>query len=461
MLAFYGLHRYQSGLPVLQAPQEKRHQRAAGTFRRAAARHHPAADLQRAVRGGPAAGCGLQARLPARKLEIQVLDDSTDETVEVAARLVERYAAWATTSPTSTAPTARATRRARCDEGMKIAKGEFVAIFDADFVPPARFPDAACIHHFTDPKVGMVQARWTHLNRHYSFLTEVEAILLDGHFVIEHGGRSRTGASSTSTAPPGMWRREAIDDAGGWQHDTLTEDTDLSYRAQLKGWKFVYLQDMECPAELPVEMNAFKTQQARWAKGLIQCAKKDLPQVLSEQAAPHQARSQVSPDGQYRLSADDRALDAAAAGHDRALLPGLVPDAVHRPAAVPGLHVFGFELLHGGAARALPAGLVARFMYMPFLMALGIGLTITNTKAVLEALVGKQTAFVRTPKYRVESKQDKVERQQVPQAAGLGSLARTADRQLFRLTVGTRSPTKTTSPFPSSACLCSATGTPD
>ncbi len=143
------------------------------------------------------------------------------------------------------------------------------------------------IHHFTDPKIGMVQTRWTHINRNYSFLTEVEAILLDGHFVLEHSGRARSGVFFNFNGTAGVWRRAAIDEAGGWQHDTLTEDTDLSYRAQLKGWKFIYLQDVECPAELPVEMTAFKTQQARWAKGLIQTGKKILPRVLRSDAPLH------------------------------------------------------------------------------------------------------------------------------------------------------------------------------
>ena len=186
---------------------------------------------------------------------------------------------------------------------MKTAKGEFVAIFDADFAPPEDFL-MRVIHHFTDPKIGMVQTRWTHLNRHYSFLTEVEAILLDGHFVLEHWrARPHADVFFNFNGTAGMWRRAAIDEAGGWQHDTLTEDTDLSYRAQLKGWKFIYLQDVECPAELPVEMTAFKTQQARWAKGLIQTAKKILPRVLRSNAArAHQDRSLVPPHGQHQLS---------------------------------------------------------------------------------------------------------------------------------------------------------------
>ena len=207
----------------------------------------------------------------------------------------------------------------------------------------------------------------------------------------------------------GMWRRQAIDEAGGWQHDTLTEDTDLSYRAQLKGWKFIYLQDVECPAELPVEMTAFKTQQARWAKGLIQTGKKILPaRSAQRRSLPREARSLLSPHREYQLSADGHSLRASAAGHDYPLLSGLVSDAVHRSPAVPGFDVFDLQLLPGFPARTLPRTWPRAFLYLPFLMALGIGLTITNTIAVLEALVGKKSAFARTPKYRVETKKDRL-----------------------------------------------------
>jgi len=191
---------------------------------------------------------------------------------------VERYAAFGHKISYHHRTNRKGYKAGALDAGLKVSTGEFVAIFDADFMPT---PDwlMKVIHHFANPEIGMVQTRWTHLNRNYSFLTEVEAILLDGHFILEHGGRSRAGCSSTSTAQrnvaaQGNRRRRRL------EHDTLTEDTDLSYRSQLKGWKFRYLQDVECPAELPIEMTAFKTQQARWAKGLIQCAKKDLPKVL-------------------------------------------------------------------------------------------------------------------------------------------------------------------------------------
>ena len=211
---------------------------------------------------------------PRDRFEIQLLDDSTDETVQVAAEIVERYArGTAGLAPQPIVHLHRTNRHGykagALDEGLKVARGELVAIFDADFVPS---PDwlMKVVDHFAEPGIGMVQTRWTHLNRNYSFMTQVEAILLDGHFVLEHGGRSRSGVFFNFNGTAGVWRRVAISDGGGWQHDTLTEDTDLSYRVQMAGWKFKYLQDVECPAELPIEMTAFKTQQARWAKGLIQ-----------------------------------------------------------------------------------------------------------------------------------------------------------------------------------------------
>src|SRR5437763_10119266 len=216
---------------------------------------------------------------PREKLDIQVLDDSTDETIEVARAVVERYAALGNPISYIHRSNRHGFKAGALEAGMNSAKGELIAIFDADFVPPEDWL-MRVVHHFTDREVGMVQTRWTHLNRDYSFLTQVEAILLDGHFILEHGGRSRSNVFFNFNGTAGMWRRQAIEDADGWQHDTLTEDTDLSYRAQLKGWKFKYLQDIECPAELPIEMTAFKTQQARWAKGLIQTGKKILPQVM-------------------------------------------------------------------------------------------------------------------------------------------------------------------------------------
>jgi cellulose synthase/poly-beta-1,6-N-acetylglucosamine synthase-like glycosyltransferase len=345
---------------------------------------------------------------PKEKLDIQLLDDSTDETVEVARILVDRYAALGHPVTYLHRDNREGYKAGALAEGLKTAKGEFVAIFDADFVPPPDFL-LKCIHHFTDPKVGMVQTRWTHINRNYSVLTEVEAILLDGHFVLEHSARSRSGVFFNFNGTAGMWRRCAIDEAGGWQHDTLTEDTDLSYRAQLNGWRFVYLQDVECPAELPVEMTAFKTQQARWAKGLIQVSKKILPRVLASDAS----RS-VKIEAFYHLTAN----------LSYPLM--IVLSVLLMPAMIIRFYQGWFQMLYidlplfmastfsissfylVSQKELFPKRWLRSLLYLPLLMALGIGLTITNTRAVLEALTGKQTAFARTPKYRVESKKDKV-----------------------------------------------------
>src|SRR5258706_2082548 len=345
---------------------------------------------------------------PREKLDIQLLDDSTDETVVVACGLVERYAALGHPVSYLHRDNRSGFKAGALEKGLKTAKGEFVAIFDADFVPSPDFL-LQCIHHFTDPKIGMVQTRWTHINRSYSLLTEVEAILLDGHFVLEHSARSRSGVFFNFNGTAGMWRRAAIDEAGGWQHDTLTEDTDLSYRAQLKGWKFLYLQDVECPAELPVEMTAFKTQQARWAKGLIQVAKKILPKVLASDAP----RS-VKIEAWYHLTAN----------LSYPLM--IVLSVLLLPAMVIRFYQGWFQMLYidlplfmastfsissfylVSQKELFPKTWPRALLFLPLLMALGIGLTITNTRAVLEALAGKQTAFARTPKYRVDANQHKV-----------------------------------------------------
>jgi cellulose synthase/poly-beta-1,6-N-acetylglucosamine synthase-like glycosyltransferase len=350
--------------------------------------------------------CRLQ--YPREKLQIQLLDDSTDETVAVARDLVERYAALGYPISYHHRSNREGYKAGALREGLKSATGEFIAIFDADFVPPEDFL-LRIIHHFTDSGVGMVQTRWTHINRNYSFLTEVEAILLDGHFVLEHGGRSRTGVFFNFNGTAGMWRRTAIDEAGGWEHDTLTEDTDLSYRAQLKGWRFVYLQDVECPAELPVEMTAFKTQQARWAKGLIQTSIKILPRLFRSKLP-----FRVKLEAWYHLTAN--------ISYPLMILLSVLL----MPAMIIRFYQGWFQMLYidlplflastfsissfylVSQRELFPRRWTRTFVYLPFLMALGIGLTITNAKVVVEALLGRKSAFARTPKYRVESRKDKV-----------------------------------------------------
>jgi cellulose synthase/poly-beta-1,6-N-acetylglucosamine synthase-like glycosyltransferase len=345
---------------------------------------------------------------PREMLDIQLLDDSTDETVEVARGLVERYAALGNPITYHHRTNREGYKAGALAEGMKTAKGEFIVIFDADFTPPEDFV-LRTIHHFTDPRTGMVQTRWTHINRNYSFLTQVEAILLDGHFVLEHSGRARAGLFFNFNGTAGVWRRKAIEEAGGWQHDTLTEDTDLSYRAQLMGWKFIYLQDVECPAELPVEMTAFKTQQARWAKGLMQTGMKILPRVMRSDAPLHakiEAWYHLTANISYPLMVVLSVL----------LLPAMIIrfyqgwfQMLYIDLPLFMASTFSISSFYLVSQRELfPRSWPRALLYLPFLMALGIGLTITNTKAVLEALVGKQSAFARTPKYRVVSRQDRV-----------------------------------------------------
>jgi len=349
--------------------------------------------------------CAMQ--YPTDKLEIQLLDDSTDETQQVAANIVERYAALGHPIVYMHRENRHGFKAGALDAGLKVAKGDLIAIFDADFVPP---PDwlMNVVHHFTETEIGMVQTRWTHLNRDYSLLTQVEAILLDGHFVLEHGARARSGDFFNFNGTAGMWRRQAITDAGGWQHDTLTEDTDLSYRSQLAGWKFKYLPEIECPAELPIEMTAFKTQQARWAKGLIQTSIKVLPLIFKSDVP-----RRIKIEAVYHLTAN----------LSYPLM--IVMTALLIPAMIVRFYQGWFQMLLIDvplfAASTLSIGVfyvisqrelfpktwLKTFLYLPILMALGIGLTVTNTKAVMEALFGIKSAFARTPKYSVAKKGEK------------------------------------------------------
>jgi cellulose synthase/poly-beta-1,6-N-acetylglucosamine synthase-like glycosyltransferase len=349
---------------------------------------------------------------PRDRFEIQVLDDSTDETTEVAQQIVQRYATgFAGMDPQPIVYIHRTNRHGfkagALDAGLKVARGEFVAIFDADFVPPREWV-MQVIHHFAESGIGMVQTRWTHLNRDYSFLTQVEAIMLDGHFVLEHGGRSRAGVFFNFNGTAGMWRRETIGSAGGWQHDTLTEDTDLSYRAQMVGWKFKYLQDVECPAELPIEMTAFKTQQARWAKGLIQTGKKILPRVMKSDAPWHtklEAWYHLTANISYPLMIVLSALlmPAMIIRSWQGVLQMVLIDLPLFMAST--MSISSFYLV--SQKELYPKSWGRTFLYLPFLMALGVGLTITNTKAVMEALFGVKSAFARTPKYRVNKRGEK------------------------------------------------------
>src|SRR6202044_1543704 len=340
---------------------------------------------------------------PGELLEMQVHDDSTDEAQQVARDCVERYQALGVPIVYIHRDNREGFKAGALQEGLAVSKGEFVAIFDADFIPPADFLRRT-VPYFADTKLAMVQTRWSYINRNYSALIEVQAILLDGHFAIEHSSRFRSGLFFNFNGTAGIWRRAAIEDAGGWQHDTLTEDTDLSYRAQLRGWHFTYLPEIDCPSELPVEMNAFKSQQARWAKGLMQTAKKILPRVLRSDLP-----MKVKTEAIFHLTANISyplmvlmsmiLLPAMIVRFYQGWVQVLIIDLPLFLASTCSISSF-----YLAAERALyPKTWKRTFLYLPFIMAVGIGLSVRNAVDVLEAIFGMKSDFVRTPKYRVEA----------------------------------------------------------
>jgi cellulose synthase/poly-beta-1,6-N-acetylglucosamine synthase-like glycosyltransferase len=343
---------------------------------------------------------------PHELLDIQVLDDSTDETQQVASACVARFAAQGLPITYIHRANREGYKAGALENGLKTAQGEFVAIFDADFIPAPDFLRRS-IPYFENAKIGMVQARWTYLNRDYSLLTQVETILLDGHFVVEHGARSRRGTFFNFNGTAGVWRRQAIADAGGWEHDTLTEDTDLSYRAQLHGWKFLYLPDIECASELPVDMNGFKAQQARWAKGLMQTAKKILPRVMKSNAPWHikaEAFFHLTANISYPLMVllSTMLLPAMIVRFYQGWIQMLVIDLPLFLAST--CSISSFYLVAQKELR--PKNWWRTFLYMPFVMATGIGISVRNAQAVIEAIIGKKSEFARTPKYKIEGKRD-------------------------------------------------------
>ena len=347
--------------------------------------------------------CRIQ--YPRELLEIQVLDDSTDETRNIADKAVRRWAAEGMDIKYIHRVDRGGYKAGALEAGLKLARGEFIAIFDADFIPTADFLERL-IPYFTDARVGMVQARWGHINRDYSLLTRIQAILLDGHFVLEHGGRNRAGRFFNFNGTAGVWRRAAIDDAGGWQHDTLTEDLDLSYRAQLRGWRFVFVPELIAPAEVPVEMNAFKSQQHRWAKGSIQTCRKLLPTILRSSlplGVKAEAFFHLTANFNYILMCILSVLifPSMVIRYNMGWYEMLLIDVPLFFAAT-----FSFCNFYVVCQREVHKDWIVRLKYVPFLMSVGIGLSINNTRAVLEALFNKQSEFTRTPKYRIEGDSD-------------------------------------------------------
>src|SRR5580658_4193056 len=338
---------------------------------------------------------------PRELLQIQVLDDSTDDTHPFTEALVREYQAAGLPIEYLHRDNRAGFKAGALQEGMRTATGELIAIFDADFVPPRDFLERT-VHYFTEPSVGVVQTRWSYLNRHFNLLTEVEAMLLDGHFVVEHGARSGSGLFFNFNGTAGVLRARMIEDAGGWQHDTLTEDSDLSYRAQLKGWRFVYVPSVDCPSELPVDTYGFQVQQSRWAKGLTQVAIKLLPSILKSDL-PWRVKAEaifhLTPNISYPLM--------------------IVMSVMMLPVMIVRYYMGWFEMLlidfplivasffsisafYVIAHRALfPKTWKRAFLFLPALMAAGVALTIINSRAVIEALIGYQTGFARTPKYAI------------------------------------------------------------
>ena len=344
---------------------------------------------------------------PRELLEIQVLDDSTDDTVKIASRVVKKYFDEGFDITYHHRTDRTGFKAGALEAGLKKSSGELLLIFDADFDPR---PDCArrMVDYFTDGRVGMVQMRWSHINEDYSLLTKVQGIMLDGHFVIEQTARNRCGGFFNFNGTAGMWRREAIEWSGGWQHDTLAEDTDLSYRAQLMGWRFVYLMDEDVPAELPVEINAFKSQQKRWAKGVVQVGIKLMRRMWHDPRLPVRVKLEQF----FRLT-----------GNLAAPLV-IVLALINLPILIvrynQGLfHLFALDIpiLTFSTVSVIVYYLVTQWhlhpktwkstiKYIPFVMSMGIALTFSNARAVMEAVLGVKTPFVRTPKYRIEESND-------------------------------------------------------
>jgi cellulose synthase/poly-beta-1,6-N-acetylglucosamine synthase-like glycosyltransferase len=342
---------------------------------------------------------------PKALLEIQLLDDSTDETTAIAARLVQRYRQQGFDITLLHRQDRRGYKAGALQEGLLVATGTYVAIFDADFVPSADFL-MRTLPFFQDPCVAMVQARWGHVNEDYSILTRAQAFGINGHFWIEQAARCWSGLFMNFNGSGGIWRRRAIEDAGGWQGDTLTEDLDLSYRVQLQGWRMKFLPQVVCPAEIPVQISAVKSQQYRWAKGSIQTAKKLAPRIVKArlpwftkyQALCHLTNYLVHP--LILIVALTSALRWWFDMHE----------VTYQGIPVAGsylLATFGPSSMYLYAHRHLYADWKRRLWAFPFLLVFGTGIALNNTKAILEAVFNVPSPFVRTPKYRIERASDR------------------------------------------------------
>lgn len=341
---------------------------------------------------------------PKDKLEIQVLDDSTDETTSITEKIVREKQNEGFDIVHIRRGTREGFKAGALKEGLKTAKGEYIAIFDADFIPHKNFLTKT-LSFFSDEKVGMVQTRWEHINGDYSILTKAQALALDGHFVIEQTVRNKAGFFINFNGTGGIWKRACIEDAGNWHADTLTEDLDLSYRAQLNGWRFVFLQDFTSPAELPSEINALKTQQFRWTKGAIETAKKILPLVwrskvpfrVKLQATFHLTNNIVFPFILLAAILNVPLIFIKNSGSHQAYF------------AILSLFVLAFVssfLFYLYSQKDIRTDWRKKIVLFPLFMAGSMGFAVNNSRAVIEGLLNRKSEFVRTPKFKVVSERD-------------------------------------------------------
>ncbi|MEX1327059.1 MAG: cellulose synthase family protein [Desulfobacterales bacterium] len=342
---------------------------------------------------------------PKELLEIQILDDSTDDTADIAKTAIAEMRRQGFDIGYIHRDDRIGFKAGALKEGLKTAKGELVAIFDADFIPHPSFLKET-IPYFAHPEIGMLQARWGHINSDYSLLTKAQSMGIDGHFGVEQAARAWSGFFMNFNGTAGIWRKTTIEDAGGWQADTLTEDLDLSYRAQLKGWKLKFVSDVVCPAEIPVTINAFKSQQHRWAKGSIQTAKKnlgrlfrsDLSLLVKFQAFMHLTHYMVHP-MMLLVVLTSIPMLYSQWFFDSLAYPIMIFTLLCLATCGPSsMYVF--------SQRVLYKDWKSRIKVLPFLMCLGTGIAVNNTRAVLEAFLNIESGFIRTPKYGIKKRED-------------------------------------------------------
>lgn len=350
---------------------------------------------------------------PRDLLEIQVLDDSTDETVQLIAGQVEHFQQEGINIEHIRRPERTGFKAGALAYGLESARGAFIAIFDADFLPSADFLRKTIPHFYASDKTGVVQTRWGHVNKDYSLLTRLQAFGLDGHFTIEQGGRSHAHSLINFNGTGGVWRKSCIADAGGWSDDTLTEDLDLSYRAQMRGWEFVYLEEVEAPAELPILMPAIKSQQFRWNKGAAECARKHLVRIFSRN--PQRKLSWVNRAHAvmhlFNSSVFLFLLVGALLSVPMLLIKQQYPylNTFFKLGAVFILGFFSIGLFYWIAtSRLIKERKLSYFLkHYPLFLTITMGLSLHNALAVAEGLLGFKSAFMRTPKFNVTNARKK------------------------------------------------------